>query len=170
MAPRLPREPCFGIGTQTNNALPSGANLLTVQGITGYVNTAYGGQPGLVSYFDSGTNLINFDDNSIPVCTEPDVAGLFCPNSTLSLSATVTGYNNAAVLVNFSIANAFDLINANPNATFTAFSNLGGSAGQAGAGTFAWGLPFFYGQNVYFAMENTNPGGTLGPYIAFLSN
>ncbi len=155
----------FGIGTQPNNALSSAATVLTTDPYSGYVSTAFNGHAASVSYFDTGTNSINFDDSSIPDCSSlSDFPGYFCPSSPLSLSATVTGTNAQAVLVNFSIASAQNLYMANPN--FTAYSNLGGTTGQSGAGSFAWGLPVFFGLNVYFAMENTDAGGTFGPYVA----
>jgi hypothetical protein len=33
--------------------------------------------------------------------------------------------------------------------------------------SFAFGLPFFYGRNVYTAIEGRNAGGTVGPFFAF---
>jgi len=39
--------------------------------------------------------------------------------------------------------------------------------GGPNPGTFDWGLPFFYGLNVYTAIEGQNtPAGT-GPYVAY---
>jgi hypothetical protein len=153
----------FGIGTQSNNALASGATVLTTDSV-GFVttNVASLGQTDTMSYFDSGSNAIYFEDGSIPNCTE---SGFFCPASVTSFSATVTGANNQAAALNFSIAAGDTLFNANPS--FAAFSNLGGSAGSQGANTFAWGLPFYYGHNVYTAMEGVDAGGTTGPYFAF---
>ena len=154
----------FGIGTQTNNALASGATVLTTDPNFGYITTNLTNlnQNDTTSYFDSGSNAIYFEDSGIPNC---NVSGFFCPASTTSLAATVTGNNSLAVTVDFSIAAADPLFNANP--TFTAFSNLGGSAGSTGTNTFAWGLPFYYGHNVYTAMEKLDAGGTTGPYFAF---
>ena len=61
--------------------------------------------------------------------------------------------------MSFTIASARVLFNS-PN---YAFSNLGGP----NAGAFDWGLPFFFGRNVYTAIElQTTPGGT-GPYFAY---
>jgi hypothetical protein len=159
----------FGIGTQSNNALTAGATVLPTDPNYGYVTTELAslGQTDAMSYFDSGSNAIYFEDGNIPNCT--DVTGFFCPASATSFSATVTGNNNqGTATVNFSIANADTLFNTNP--TFAAFSNLGGSAGSSGAGTFGWGLPFFYGNNMYTAMENVDAGGTTGPYFAFSPN
>ncbi|MDQ1387146.1 MAG: hypothetical protein QOF56_600, partial [Acidobacteriaceae bacterium] len=51
-----------------------------------------------------------------------------------------------------------------------AFSQLGGPDTFPGTKTqsyFDWGLPFFYGRNVYTAIETkSTPGGT-GPYWAY---
>ena len=156
----------FGIGTQTNNGLASGATVLTTNS-SGLITTNLTSlnQNDTMSYFDSGSNALYFDDSGIPNCTESFVQGFFCPASTEAFTANVTGANNQVAMINFSIAAADTLFNA--NGTFAAFSNLGGSAGSAGSGTFAWGLPFYYGHNVYTAMEQVNAGGTTGPYFAF---
>jgi hypothetical protein len=61
------------------------------------------------------------------------------------------------------IANADTLFNGNP--TFTAFSNLGSQNSDTTA--LVWGLPFFYGRNVYVAFDGrTNTVGT-GPFYAY---
>jgi hypothetical protein len=158
----------FGIGTQSNNALASNATVLTTDGFSGFVTTSFIGQNDMTSYLDSGSNAIYFNDSTIPECTQSEVQGFFCPGAILPFSATITGVNGLSAAVNFTIGDAFTLFS--NNQTFSAFSNLGGSAASgssSGAGTFAWGLPFYYGRNVYTAMENTNAGGTNGPYFAF---
>jgi Protein of unknown function (DUF3443) len=154
----------FGIGTQSNNALAGGVSVLTTDP-NGLVTTNVSSlsQNDTMSYFDSGSNAIYFEDSNIPNCTQS--TGFFCPASIASLSASVTGANGLGVTVNFSIEAADQLFSANPS--FTAFSNLGGSAGSMGTNTFAWGLPFYYSHNVYTAMEGVNAGGTTGPYFAF---
>jgi Protein of unknown function (DUF3443) len=157
----------FGIGTQSNNALPAGATILTTNQ-DGLVMTEFNGQSDTISYLDSGSNAIYFDDSSITACTSSQDKGFFCPASTEAFTADIYGVNNQIAPVSFSIADADRLFSNNPNNA--AFNNLGGSAstaGASGAGTFAWGLPFFYGLNVYTAMENADAGGTDGPYFAF---
>jgi hypothetical protein len=166
----------FGIGTQSNNALSAGATILTTNSYTGYVTTAFNSESYTTSYVDSGSNALYFDDSNIVACTSAEDTGFFCPASSENFTATMTGANAVSAVVLFSIANADTLFNTYPSSA--AFSNLGGSASAlnatgasggsgAGTGTFAWGLPFFYGQNVYFAMENTEAGGAAGPYVAF---
>jgi hypothetical protein len=154
----------FGIGTQANNALPANPTVLTTDAYQGLVTTTFIGQTDTNSYLDSGSNALYFQDSNITACTQTQVQGFFCPPATEPLSAMITGANNQVASVNFSIASAFTLLSANQ--TFAAFSNLGGDAGNTG--TFAWGLPFYYGRSVYTAMEHTSPGGgTPGPYFAF---
>jgi hypothetical protein len=156
----------FGIGTQSNNALPSTATILTTDSYSGYVSVNFIGTNFPQSYLDSGSNAFYFNDSSITACGSSSVApGFFCPNSTVSLSATITGVNGAQSSPTFSVANAINLFTNYPSNA--AFNNLAGAAGTDGSESFAFGLPFFYGKTVYTAMENTNAGGTDGPYFAF---
>jgi Protein of unknown function (DUF3443) len=156
----------FGIGTQSNNALSSTATILTTDSYSGYVSVNFIGTNFPQSYLDSGSNAFYFNDSSITACGTGSVApGFFCPNSTVSLTATITGVNGAQSSPPFSVANAVNLFTSYPSNA--AFNNLAGAAGTDGSESFAFGLPFFYGKTVYTAMENTNAGGTEGPYFAF---
>jgi hypothetical protein len=72
--------------------------------------------------------------------------------------------------VNFTIANTETLFT---NQNNVAFDNLGGSStaprsGSGGMGAFFdWGLPFYFGKNVFTAIEGqSTPAGT-GPFVAF---
>jgi len=151
----------FGIGTQSNNAL-GGAVVLGVDPNTGLIVTSFGGASYPDSYIDSGSSLLFFGTSTYPICTGP-ARGLYCPPSTHALSATLQGINRGTSTVNFSVANADQLFNANP--TFNAFTGI--AAPNADAASFAWGLPFFFGRSVYTAIETrSTPGGT-GPYVAF---
>jgi hypothetical protein len=153
----------FGIGTQSNNALEDGATILTTDPYSGFVTTAFNGQTDTTSYLDAGSNAFYFNSSGIPTCTDN---GFFCPASTENFTATISGTNGHDAAVSFSIANADSLFDSQG----AAFNNLGGSAttvGASAAGTFAWGLPFYFGRLVYTAMENTSAGGTEGPYFAF---
>jgi hypothetical protein len=145
----------FGVGTQSNNGL-NGATVYSVDDngnfITNFNNVQYG-----ESFLDSGSNAFFFPDPAIAVCG--DDTAFYCPNSTLNLAATNAGYAGTPTgTVNFSVANADDL----PNDPV-----LGQLAGPNTINGFDWGLPFFYGRNVYTAIQGkSTPGGT-GPYWAY---
>ncbi|HTS34128.1 MAG TPA: DUF3443 domain-containing protein [Candidatus Solibacter sp.] len=148
----------FGIGTQSNNALGN-ATVYTVDDF-GNFTTTYKGQNYPGSFIDSGSNGYFFLDSAttgIPNCT--NATGFYCPTSTQNLTATNQGTNGASGTVNFSVGNAETLF---LNLNDSVFGDLGGP-GQ----DFDWGLPFFYGRNVFVAIEGkSTPGGT-GPYWAY---
>ena len=156
----------FGIGTQSNNGL-NGATIYSVDDygnfITTYKGTAYN-----QSFLDSGSNGLYFLDTAatgLPDCTDADY--FYCPSATQSLSAITEGSTGTpSSTITFSVANADDLFNDNPTATV-----LGQLAGPNilpnNLTGFDWGLPFFYGRNVYTAIYGqSTPGGT-GPYWAY---
>ena len=149
----------FGIGTQSNNSL-GGATVYTVDN-SGNFTTTYKGQSYSQSFVDSGSNgyfFLNSSTTGIPDCSID--TGFYCPASTQNLSATNQGTNGASGTVSFSVANAQTLFS---NQSDTAFNNLGGS----GLDAFDWGLPFFFGRNVFTAIEGKSTPGGSGPYWAF---
>lgn len=153
----------FGIGTQGNNMLGT-ATVLTVDASTGNITTQFNGTTLPASFIDSGSNGLFFADSTIPACSSSSNApGFDCPTSTLNFSATIQGKNGASRMVSFSIANANTLLNKSP--VPTALSNLGGP--NSDATSFDWGLPFFFGRNVYTAIEQKNTSGGMGPFYAF---
>ncbi len=159
-ATTVPGSLVFGIGTQSNNGLGS-ATVLREDTITGFITATYKGTTYQRGFIDSGSNGNFFTDSSIPACPSPN-QGFYCPSSTLMESVTLQGTNAAMVTPSFSVANANSLF---AITSYTAFSNLAGSNPDATA--FDFGLPFFYGHNVYTAFENANAGGNMGPYFAF---
>jgi hypothetical protein len=151
----------FGIGTQTNNALGS-ATVYDVDPSTGNFTTVFNNisYPD-ESFLDTGSNAIYFLDTpttGIPTCT--DVTFWYCPTTTLNLSATNQGMNGASGTVNFVVGNAD---------TLTAILTDGVANGLAGpnSGMFDWGLPFFFGRNVYTAIQGQNTPAGAGPYWAY---
>lgn len=151
----------FGIGTENNNSLGS-AQVLTLDSTTGNFNTTYNGKTYASAFIDSGSNAYFFLDSSttgIATCPSPET-GFYCPASAVSLSATNTGQNGAANNVSFSIDNANRLFS---NASEAVFPTLGGP----NTGAFDWGLPFFYGRNVYVAIDGKSTPGGAGPYWAY---
>jgi len=159
-APSLSGSLIFGIGTQNNNALGN-AQVLTVDG-SGNITTDFKSKTNIPSFLDTGSNGYFFLDSSttgVPTCPAPNDS-FYCPSSPADLSATNSGTNNASNTVNFTIENANTLFS---NLSDNVFPTLGGP----NTGIFDWGLPFFYGQKVFVAIENRNtPGGT-GPFVAY---
>jgi hypothetical protein len=151
----------FGIDTESNNSLGT-ATVFAVDSDMGYLTTQYKGATLVDSFIDSGSNALYFPDKSINVCsTNTGADGFFCPPSTLSLSATLEGVNGTSSLLSFDIANASNLL----TSTITAADNLG--APNSDNASFDWGLPFYFGRNVYTAIEQHNISGGEGPYFAF---
>ncbi len=147
-------ELIFGIGTQSNNALPSRPNLVPLDQ-NGYFSTTYRGKT-FSSAIDSGSNANLFADYTVPYSGD-----WYVPTSTLSLSAVMTGATKDAtpVTVPFSLTNGWTLL-ANPYAAYD-------SLGSPTTSLFLWGLPFFYGRSVYTAIDNVTIGKQTGPFIAF---
>jgi hypothetical protein len=150
----------FGIGTRTNNALGT-ATVLPADINTGFITGTYKGTAYTDGYLDSGSNGNFFTDSSLTACAAP-IAGFYCPASTMSETATLKGSNGATLTANFSVANANTLFS---NASYTAFSNLGGPISDPQG--FDLGLSFFYGHNVFTAIENSATPGGVGPYFAY---
>jgi hypothetical protein len=164
----------FGIGTESNNALGS-ATVYTITSSSsrdgpGLITAVYNGQTLPNSFLDSGSSLYFFEDSGIPLCSDPNFKGFYCPPTTLTLSPTIVGLNGARYNDVFSLFNAETVFNATPS--FAVEPGVGANPNiifpsTAYAGSFDFGLPFFYGRSVYTAIEGRQAGGTVGPYFAF---
>jgi hypothetical protein len=151
----------FGIGTQSNNGL-GGATVFGTDSIgdfnTTYNNTAY------MSFMDSGSNGIYFLNSSatgLPICSQ--INFLYCPSSTQTISVlnkAEAGTNGASGTATFAVGNAETLLS---NVTNAAVNGLAGPSPRQ----FDFGLPFFFGRNVYMAIEGKSTPGGAGPYSAY---
>lgn len=152
----------FGVDTQSNNQL-NGTPIYTVTTNSGLLTTTFNGQTLPNSFIDSGSNALYFPagtlSSTLTICSS--LSFLYCPPFTQDFSAVIQGTNSAQANINFSVANAESLI---AYYGITAFNNL---AGPDVASGFDWGLPFFYGRNVYVVIEGKDVGGSTGPFIAF---
>jgi Protein of unknown function (DUF3443) len=165
----------FGIGTQANNGLSSSAVVLTLDSngndpawsgfTTTYNNVAYPNSISAIgSFLDSGSNAIYFlDQPTSNILDCPVNSDFYCPSPS---PASLTAFNQATgssiqSKVPFNVSAADTLF----TVSNTAFSDLAGpntsgipnSATQAADGYFDWGLPFFYGRNVYTAIWGVTP-------------
>ena len=162
----------FGIGTETNNSLGSATVLTTTtssssQGV-GLVTAIYNGTALNQSFLDSGSNAYFFVDQTIPACAQSQLAGDYCPASSQILTPTLQGQDDASASATFTLNNAQSLAS-NRYAVLPGLGvnpNLVGTL-KAYPHSFDFGLPFFYGRNVYTAIEGRSAGGVMGPYFAY---
>jgi Protein of unknown function (DUF3443) len=148
----------FGIGTQSNNAL-SNATVFPINSSVEF-STGFKGQT-YPAFVDSGSNAYFFLDSattSLPECS--DNSNFYCPASNDGLSAATAATGAASQTVKFTIGNADSMFS---GPTAFVFPTLGGP----NPGTFDWGLPFFFGRNVYTAISGKSTSGGQGPYWAF---
>lgn len=165
-APTASGSLIFGVGTQSDNALGSAQIYKTDS--SGDIKTTYQSVQ-YPSFIDSGSNgLFVLDSGTLGIPNCSSNSSWYCPGSTQSYSVTNVGANGASSSVSFDIANADALFAAN-NGQNAAFSNLGGGSGTGPSSDyFDFGLPFFFGRDVFVGIENmTGPGGVVGPYWAY---
>ena len=174
----------FGVGTESNNAIPGTATVYQLDGYgyfgsttfngVVYTSTSSGG-----SFLDSGSNFLNISDvNILNAYLNPmslsvsdcggNLTGWYCPGSPVTIPLTVAGTNSASSIVNLPIGNATNLFSANP--TFAAFNDVAVEscypASSCNASTDLWdlGLPFFYGKPIIIGFEGTTVGGVTSTY------
>lgn len=160
-APSVSGSLVFGIGTENDNGTGDAA-IFTLDPSTGDFATIYNGQTYDSSFIDSGSNAIYFLDSKttgIATCSKPNNT-FYCPPSQVTLPTTNQGLNGTTDTVDFPVANANTLLS---SPTAFVFSNLAGPS----PGNFDWGLPFFFGRNVFTAIEGKNTPAGPGPYWAY---
>jgi hypothetical protein len=170
----------FGLGTQSNNRLSSSASVITMAcdafttvfanqtlGITDASTCA-----GPYSAIDSGSNGIYFPNfANLPLCptstSAGDLSSLYCPAGTENFSATIRGQDGRSKSANFSVGIGEQLLTSAPTAPDAVLPTLAGT--NAFGNGFVWGLPFFYGRDVYFSIAGQSaPSGTpKTPWWAF---
>ncbi|MFI5295932.1 MAG: DUF3443 domain-containing protein [Thermodesulfovibrionales bacterium] len=149
----------LGVGTRANNT-PSGVITYATDQF-GNIGTSFDGSL-YTSFIDTGSNGLFFPPPSsglLPSCALPN-RGWFCPPSIADLSAINMGaFGPSAGSVAFQIGDFISLLNSSNRA----FSNIGGDE----PGDFDWGLPFFFGKDVFLGIEGTASGLGSGPYWAY---
>jgi len=163
----------FGIGTQTNNTLGAATVLTTTTDQSpngaGLVTASYNNKSLGESFIDSGSNLYLFVDSTITQCTQSGFSGYYCPGGPLSLTPTLQGQNGQTASAAFTLQNAQTQFNGN---TFAAVPGIGGDTAvletsNSYPNSFDFGLPFFFGRNVYTAIEGRSAGAVSGPFFAY---
>jgi hypothetical protein len=157
----------LGIGTQANNT-PSGVTAFAADGYGEFTTqfSAYSSSY-ISSFIDSGSSILFIPAiSSLPDCSTSygsGWSGVFCPASSVSLTATNQGNSGNTGVVSFQIGNAYSLYGSGNSV----FMNMGGSSGTGSNATFDWGLPFFFGRSVYVGIESTASSLGVGPYWAY---
>jgi hypothetical protein len=163
-APSVTGALVFGIGTRDNNDLGQ-ATVLQLDGYGEFLTKYPTNGKTSFAFIDSGSNALYFATSGstrITTCAKP-YSGFYCPSSTQSLSATIQDASGlVTVNVDFSIANAVSLFSHVDN---VAYYNLGGTS--AVGGSFDWGLPFYFGRNVFTSIEGQSTPAGAGPFVAF---
>lgn len=150
----------LGINTRANN-VPSGVTVFPANQSAEFI-TDFNGTNNIPSFIDSGSNGLFFNDPALPVCAAPNSAW-YCPPTTTNLSATTRGASGTpSGTVSFQIGNANNLFGSGNSV----LAELGGTLPALGG--FDWGLPFFYGRNVFVGINGTNATGLgTGPFWAY---
>lgn len=179
-APSLTGSLVFGIGTESNNQLPSSATVFTLT--CDAFTTVFGGQTfgvtdaatcaGPYSFIDSGSNALYFPNvTNIPECSsnvaQGELEGFYCPTTTETLSATMEGEDGASHSASFSVGNADTLLVSEGTSSDAVQPTMAGT-NPVGYG-FDWGLPFFYGVNVYSSIDGQRApsGAPAAPWWAY---
>ena len=159
----------FGIDTQSDNA--SGTQTVLTVDDNAELLVMFNGQTFGNSFIDSGSNGIFFADSSITTCAAPandptsQIVNFYCPASTLTLPVTIQGMNGTMTNnLTFAVGNAINMLE---NTDFDAYPQLAGTLPPGNAGSFDYGLPFFYGKRVAVAVQGAMTTAGTGPYIAF---
>ncbi|HTV13949.1 MAG TPA: DUF3443 family protein [Acidobacteriaceae bacterium] len=167
----------FGIGTESNNALPNTATVFTLNcdefttvfdGTSLPSNLSQNCSGG--SFIDSGSNGLYFpNETNLPECGNTaagNFTGFYCPTNSDSLSATNEGQNGSSKQTSFTVDNAESLFSGS-SASDSVFPGLAGLQ-PTGYG-FDWGLPFFYGVNVYSSIDGQSvpSGAPAAPWWAY---
>ncbi len=157
----------FGIDTESNNQLGT-ATVFAINPTNGYLTTVFNSQTLTLSFVDSGSSAIYFNDPNIEPCSSSGFTGLYCPASPQTLSAALQGQNASGASTGTSIPESFTIASAKMQAqaepTFTAIPELGGTNPMPGS--FDWGVPFFYGRRIAVAIQGYTTSAGSGPFVA----
>jgi len=164
-APTVSGTMTFGIGTQPNNALGS-AKVFGLDA-KGYLGTQLNGASLPYSFLDTGSDFLFFPDPKIPQCKDYDQ--LFCPASSVAMSATITATNGTTGVVPFTVDNADTQFKGSDSAfaTVCGSSLVAGSTLAGGPGSFDWGLPFFYGRTVFTSIDGRSTPAGSDAFVAY---
>lgn len=171
----------FGIGSQSNNALPSNDTILELTaGFDEFQTSGLGTAPPLLaSFIDSGSNGLFFPNwLSLTICS--DNTDFYCSAAGPVTVLNTSEVNGSSGSATFSVADADTLFG---NTSDMAFTELAGPE-QAGSSpvacssngstlsgdcTFDFGFPFFYGQTIFTGIDGQVVSGPVAPTTPFVA-
>jgi hypothetical protein len=129
--------------------------------------TSFGGQAYPSSFLDSGSNTMAFQPSAAMASKLPDCgsngSGFFCPSDSMQYSATTLAFDGSSSSdVSLMIGNALTLYNTGNMVFMEIADNL-----HDGGQSFDWGLPFFFGRNIYVGLEGKSSSLASGTYWAY---
>jgi hypothetical protein len=155
----------IGIGTSGNNVVPQGVTPFPASTQTGRFQTTYNNFA-YPAFIDTGSNAL-FIPGNFPACSIN--SGWFCPPTAAAnpfgltpQTAVNMGSGGGPVgQVSFTVEN-FDALFGTGNTGHGVFP------GAAAPGSdFDWGLPFFFGRDVYVGIEAKPSSLATGPFWAY---
>jgi hypothetical protein len=113
----------------------------------------------MAGLIDSGSKALFFDNGSVPQRDSSLAPGFYCPSDLLVRDK---GWQSSAFgLVTFNMANALSFANTGNKGFYDVAGTFGGSL-------FDFGLPFFFGRNVYTGITGRiTSGAGRGPFFAY---
>lgn len=149
----------FGIGTQSNNALPANAQVYPISSQGYFLASVDGGSLG-DGFVDSGSNGNYLDLSGVASCSH--ATGFYCPSTPQTFSITTVGSGGSpSSTQTITVANAQTMFNLG----YAALPALAGGAAVSGA--IDLGLPFFYGRSIATALEDPTSTTTPHGYWAY---
>lgn len=162
-APSVNGSVILGIGTSTNNVPPQ----VTTFPLSSTIQTTFNGTTMMSNVFTTVPYTLLPPTSNLPDCTSTTGSGFVCPTATVTTTATITANvasNPATATINFSIANADTVLQTGNNVQAALVQD---STANGGSGGLMWGLPFFFGRDVYIGIEAQTSSLGVGPYLAF---
>ena len=159
-APSVAGKLVLGINTRGNNQL-GGASVYKTDG-SGNIATTFNNVT-MDGFIDSGSNALFFNDSSLPQCDPARAPGFYCPSSLSVLGAINSGRNGSASgMVYFTVANTLGLVDTGNRIFYDLAATFGDNF-------FDFGLPFFFGRNVYTGIDGQTTLNVVGtePFFAY---
>ncbi len=148
----------LGIDTEANNS--SAGFTVYPANNANFFDTQYNGATYTRSFIDSGSNVYLLSNPNWSTCS----SGFYCTGEYTQNTAEIIGVGETSqqgISTCFTVGDANVLFSSDNAALSDVAADLGF------ADSFDWGMPFFYGREVFVGIQNTSSNLGSGPYWAF---